>query len=152
MITKKNLKATSFFPPYSPAGSYNLKTKDGKGCYIIREQGQTVYVGMSLSDIQGTLYRHFQKWTDKRTDWTKKRQNYERVTYYGKDRARFTVKVIFCPTDNECYLLESLLIKKLKPRDNTLKNELYHNFEMDRFAPKLETMEVWRPVTDEAPF
>lgn len=152
MITKTKLKATGFFPPYSKEGSYNLKTKNGKGCYIIRKNGKTVYVGMSLSDIQGTLYRHFQKWTDRRTAWTKKQQNYERVTYYGQDRSLFTVKIIFCPTDHECYLLESLLIKKLRPADNTLKNELYHNAELDRFEPKLENVQAWKPISDEPPF
>lgn len=152
MITTKKLKATRFFSPYSPEGNYNLKTT-GKGCYIIKKAGEVVYVGLSLTDVQKTMYRHFQKWTDRRTSWTKKHgAPYERVTYYGERKSMFLVKVIFCPTNNETRTLENLLIRKLKPRDNTLKLDLYNQFEADKMQFKFNDAEAWKPVQEEAPF
>jgi len=149
MITNKKLKATRFFKPYDQDGSYNLKNT-GTGVYIIKKNDVILYVGLSLTDVRSTLYRHFQKWIDKRTNWTKKSQMYERVTYYGENRNMFLVKVIFTPTKNEAAILENLLILKLKPRDNTLKLELYSNKEMQAMTWKFNESEAWKPanITD----
>lgn len=144
MITNKKLKSTRFFKPYNEDGSYNLKTT-GTGVYIIKKNDRILYVGLSLTDVRNTLYRHFQKWTDKRTNWTKKSQMYERITYEGQNRNMFLVKVIFTPTKNEAQILESLLILKLKPVDNTLKLELYSNKEMQAMTFKVNTADNWKP-------
>lgn len=151
MITNRKLKSTTFFPPYDREGNCNLKAT-GKGCYIIKKNNVILYVGMSTTDLKKTLYRHFQKWTDLRTNWTKKRQNYERVTYHGENRNMFSVKVIFTPTDNEARVLEYLLIRKLKPKDNFLKNELYDNPEAEKMEYKINTSDTWKPMLDENPF
>lgn len=143
-ITNKKLKATNFFKPYNQDGSYNLKTT-GTGVYIIKKNDRVLYVGLSLTDVRNTLYRHFQKWTDKRTNWTKKSQMYERITYEGQNRNMFLVKVIFTPTKSEAQILESLLILKLKPIDNTLKLELYSNKEMQAMTFKVNTADNWKP-------
>lgn len=144
MITNKKLKSTRFFKPYNEDGSYNLKTT-GTGVYIIKKNDRILYVGLSLTDVRNTLYRHFQKWTDKRTNWTKKKEIYERITYEGQNRNMFLVKVIFTPTKEEARILESLLILKLKPVDNTLKLELYSNKEMQAMTFKVNTADNWKP-------
>lgn len=144
------MKATKFFPPYTD-DKCNLKAT-GKGVYVIKKKDNIVYVGLSYTDVKRTLYRHFQKWTDKRTDWTKKQQNYERVTYEGQNKNLFKIKVIFCKTDKEVTLLEYLLIKKLKPKDNTLKNALYDYEDMTKVSHSFNNAEVWKSDFEEAPF
>jgi len=150
-LTKHKLKSTPFFPPYSPVGNYNLKTT-GAGVYIIKEKNVIVYVGMSGTHVQNTLYRHFQQWNDLRTNWTKKKEIYERVSYYGRNRGNFMIKVIFTPTEREARILEELLILKLKPKDNTLKLSLYSNNELKEMSNKFESAESWKLVLTENPF
>jgi excinuclease UvrABC nuclease subunit len=145
------MKSTNFFPPYSPDGKCNLKTT-GKGCYIIKKNDSVIYVGLSYSDVKRTLYRHFQKWTDLRTDYTKKNQVYERVTYTGQNKSNFKIKVIFCKTDKEISELEYLLIKKLKPKDNTLKNEIYSIVDLKKTINAYNNSDNWKPTSEEPPF
>jgi len=144
------MKSTNFFPPYSE-DKCNLKTS-GKGVYIIKKDDAVVYVGVSYSDVKRTLYRHFQKWTDLRTIHTKKNQSYERVTYYGENKNKFKIKVIFCKTEKECAELEYLLIKKLKPVNNTLKNELYSIVDLNKTIKNFNNCDKWNPNDEEAPF
>lgn len=150
-ITKNKLKATGFFLPYQEDGSYTLKST-GSGVYIIKNKNKVCYVGLSRSDVKKTMYRHFQVWTDKRSTFTKKSQLFERVTYYDKDRKNFTVKVIFCKTDIEAEILEQLLIKKLKPVDNSLKLQLYSNAEYNAMAIKINEADAWKSNFEENPF
>ena len=58
------LKATKRFKPYTD-GIPTLRTNVGGGVYIIRLLDEVVYVGKSNADVKKTLYRHFQKWTDR---------------------------------------------------------------------------------------
>lgn len=147
----QKFKSTKFFPPYSKAGNYNLKNT-GAGVYIIKERGAVVYVGMSGKDVQGTLYRHFQKWTDRRSNWTKKLQNYERVTYHQKDRSDFLIKVIFTKTAAAAAVLEELMILKLKPRDNSLKLELYSVAKLQQIENRFNDAEYYPADSEEPPF
>ena len=144
------MKSTKFFKPYS-GESYTLKTT-GKGCYIIKKGEKVVYVGMSYSDLRRTLYRHFQTWTDRRSAYTKKSQLYERVTYAGQNRELFRIKVIFCKTDKEVSILEYLLIKKLKPRDNTLKMALYASEDVRKVAEEFNNATPWQSISEDVPF
>ena len=144
------MKSTKFFAPYTKEAC-NLKAT-GKGVYVIKKKDKILYVGLSYSDVKRTLYRHFQKWTDKRTDWTKRNQNYERVTYDGENRNLFKVKVIFCKTDKEVTLLEYLLIKKLKPRDNTIKKAMYEFEDLSKITASLTNAETWQSNFEETPF
>jgi len=150
-LTKRPLKSTGFFKPYTEAGNYALKST-GAGVYIIKYKGQVVYVGLSRSDVQNTLYRHFQIWNDRRTNWTKKMQPYERVTYASKNRENFLIKVIFCKSTIEAEILEQLLISKFKPKDNSLKIYLYSNDEYNKMAIKLKDADVWKSNSEEPPF
>lgn len=145
------MKSTKFFPAYT--GKNCTLKATGTGCYIIAKGNKIVYIGMSATDVKKTLYRHFQKWTDLRTGYTKKSQSYERVTYYGENKGLFNVKVIFCKTLHEAAILEHLLIRKLKPSDNYLKNDLYANLpETKLVAEKFNNAENWKPITEENPF
>jgi len=145
------MKATGFFKPYATDGSYALKTT-GCGVYIIKYKNRIIYVGMSRKDVRNTLYRHFQQWNDKRTSWTKKLEPYERVTYADRKREDFSIKVIFCKGVIECEITEQLLIKKLKPRDNSLKLHLYSDAEYRKVELKIDNAEGWKSNSEEPPF
>lgn len=149
-FTNSKMKSTGFFKPYT-GDQYSLKST-GCGVYIIKYREKIIYVGMSRKDVRNTLYRHFQQWNDKRADWTKKMQPYDRVTYAGKDRSQFLIKVIFCKGAIETEILEQLLIKKLRPKDNSLKLYLYSQDEYNKIAIKLEDAEGWKSSFEENPF
>lgn len=123
------MKKTLFFTPYiehnGKRGKAALK-KTGSGVYIIKEGANVVYIGFSASDVKKTLYRHFQKWIDKRHPETKRVQRIERVTYMNKNfkNENYRVKVVFCKNGKEAADLEHALIKKIKPRDNSVKLDL----------------------------
>lgn len=150
-ITDKKMKATGYFKPYQPDGSYSLKTT-GCGVYIIKHKEKVIYVGMSRKDLRNTMYRHFQTWNDRRSDYTKKMQPYERVTYSEKNRDEFTVKVIFCKGVIECEIMEQLLIRKLKPKDNSLKLYLYSLDQYRAMEKKIDNAEGWKSNSEEPPF
>jgi len=150
-FTKEKMKATGFFKPYEESGAYALKST-GCGVYIIKRKGKVVYVGMARKDVRNTLYRHFQVWTDRRANWTKKNEPYERVTYNGLNRDEFLVKVIFCKGPIECEIMEQLLIKRLRPKDNSLKIYLYTENEFKQVESKIDAAEGWKSSYTENPF
>ena len=133
------LISTKFFKPYS--SKLQTLQSTGKGVYIIKKGDKFVYVGMSATDVKKTMYRHFQKWTDLRSSYTKKLQAYERVTYHEENKENFTCKVIYTSTDKEAHNLERLLINKLKPKDNTLKLELFSSYEEMVINEKLKDIQ-----------
>lgn len=135
------MKSTKFFKPYNKK-NYNLSAT-GRGVYIIKKGDVVVYVGLSYTDVKRTLYRHFQAWNDNR---------FERVTYDGENRNLFKIKVIFCKTEKETAELEYLLIKKLKPRDNTAKNELYNKQDITKTIEKFKTATEWNEENENTPF
>jgi len=122
------MKKTKKFKPYNKANKCNLAVT-GKGVYFIYERNwigtfEIVYIGYSGSDVKKTMYRHFQKWVDKRHPENKRVQRIERVTYFKNfENNDFLCKVIFCKSADEAVHLESAFIAKLKPRDNTYKIE-----------------------------
>lgn len=145
------LKGTKRFKPYTD-GIPTLKTNTGGGVYIIREGNQVVYVGKSNADIKKTLYRHFQRWTDRRSIDAKKYQIYERVTYHGQDLNNYTVQVYYCNDTNKIDLLETTLIFKLKPRDNKQKLQMYTLDQRNTMVTQIENADTWNPISDENPF
>ena len=153
MLSKKKLKSTSFFKPYTPEGNYNLK-QTGAGCYIIKKDGKVIYVGLSRIDVKKTMYRHFQQWNDNRTTWAKLHftNGYERTTYVNEDRAKFSVKIIFTPDGREAGILEQLLIKKLKPRDNQLKILLFTENQFNLMDNKINDATAFNYDSDYTPF
>ena len=150
MLSKRHLKATRFFKPYT-GKTINLKST-GCGVYIIKKGDRVLYVGMSSKDVSRTLYRHFQTWTDNRSSYTKKNEAYERVTYKGENLNLFLVKVIYCPTPREANILEQLLLKKFRPRDNEMKTYLFDKYEYEGIETKLDHSKFISAADEEAPF
>lgn len=150
-LSKSKMKATGFFSPYQKDGGYSLKTT-GCGVYIIKRNSVVIYVGLGRKDVRNTLYRHFQTWTDKRSIWGKRNQPYDRITYKGEDVKDFLIKVIFCKGAIEAEMTEQLLIKKLKPIDNSLKLYLYSQDEFKAVERKIKNAEQWKSGFTENPF
>ena len=152
-------KETAIFKPYDDNGRCNLKCT-GKGVYIIFHQDhdgkRPVYVGKSLGDLKNTLYRHFQKWTDKRHPDNKKVEIYERVTYKnskGKFKSdKYFIRVIFTNSDNQANALEYLLIKKYQPEDNTNKQLAFSLFNIDQIKEIYSKREKTPHNTEKDPF
>lgn len=120
------MKFTKYFKPYTKTKKCTLQ-KTGAGVYIIRLEKKIVYVGFSSYDVKKTMYRHFQKWTDKRHPRNKRGYLYDRVTY-KEIISDVDCKVYFC-TPKQAAILEQQLIIKLYPEDNTFKIDLFSNGE-----------------------
>lgn len=151
-ISRKQFRQTPYFKPYE-GSKYALKCT-GRGVYIIREGKQIVYVGFASKDIRNTIYRHFQQWIDKRSNFSKKSQRYERVTYAGKNLNNFSVKIYFCEGLDEAMCLEEILIGKLRPRDNTQKIATFDANEYYKIKNKISDAIKIEPDTeqDDLPF
>lgn len=154
-----SIKETNLFKPYDDKGYCTLRTT-GIGVYLIHERtrdGLTcVYVGKSNSDLKKTLYRHFQKWTDRRHPDRRHAEIYERVTYWAKggfnDNERFAVRVLFTDTNRRADLLEYALIKKYKPRDNTQKLDLYSEVDIKDLITDYKKRKTIKAQDDYTPF
>jgi len=145
------LKETTMFRPYNDDGSCALKTT-GAGVYEIYHEGDLLYIGVSRSDVKKTLYRHFQKWTDRRNEYRKKMEPFARVTYYGMDRQRFLVRVVFCKDGNDAESLEKSLIRLFQPPDNKAKME---HIELPKALEDISDIILspkWEPACEENPF
>lgn len=83
--------------------------KKQPGCYLIKENGVIVYVGMSKHCVVKACYRHFYKWTS----WRR-----QRVTYFDRlDEKEYTILIIPLPMEQVCQMEQSLIIT-MNPRDN----------------------------------
>ena len=126
----KKFKKTDWFKPYEAANVCALKTT-GAGVYFIRQNSVLLYVGYSANDVKKTMYRHFQKWTDLRPEFTKKMSSNDRVSFeHLKPFKGFSCKVVFTSTSEQAEALERALIVKLKPKMNSLKLDVYGNSEV----------------------
>ena len=150
MLTRKKAKETNFFKPYISDRNCTLKAT-GTGIYFFKDNvnGKLLYIGYSGKDVNNTAYRHLQEWNDKRTDWTKKLQAYERVTF---NKNKVLLKVIFTATMQEAQLMEKRLILKYKPPYNERKTELYSQKEMDYIDLKLLNTTGWKEQEETDPF
>lgn len=144
------MKATGIFRPYTPAGNYTLKVT-GAGVYVLRESGKIVYIGFSGTDVRKTMYRHFQKWTDRRHPENRRGYLYDRVTYINK-RDKFTAQVFFCKTAKEAATLENALILKYEPRDNSAKLDLFAAGVKRDILTKAKEATFYSVTNEENPF
>lgn len=155
------MRKSNYFPPYTD-GRPTLKTT-GAGVYVIKKNKEIVYVGSASKNLKKTLYRHFQKWTDKRPQFKKDYDGFDRVTYYGQDYSKFLVRVIFTKTAEQAYRLEEALIKKYEPEQNTSKVFYYtrkinevsiENFNEAEFISKHDEEFFRKPIdeNEEVPF
>ena len=121
-VTDENAKQAEWVLPYM--GDFrgfgrvtSLRHFRGyKGVYLICEHNVLVYVGMSNYSVNKALYRHFQRWTDRRQ---------YRVTY-NADTGNYFVAILPVGKTDDAGVLERLLIKALNPRDNREKYEYDH--------------------------
>lgn len=102
-----------FFPAYIN-GRFGLKNiRHKKGIYIIKEEGQIVYIGMTKYCLQIVLYRHFQAWNPDRSS------RHYRVSYFDrKNYLKYEVAAITEFNNISIEDTEKLLILKHLPRDN----------------------------------
>lgn len=111
------MRGTAFKPVFTKPGRYSQHIRDSRGkagVYLIKNpRGKLVYIGMSETNLYGTLTRHFQAWNDptqKRTVYPQEIGYKARIIYTRKDQAA---------------ALERALIIKHRPRDNPNKLEQY---------------------------
>ena len=97
-----------FRKPYDGRGNVQpwVKTLGGKsGVYIIKMDGQIVYIGESHSGkLRKTLLRHFQNWTGKTSGNT-----------YPKTKVE--VAIVRCPASAAVATQDAMIIE-FSPRDN----------------------------------
>ena len=131
------MQKTNFHKPYKTRRGKRINAfrhsyfKGKAGCYIIKRGIKIVYIGYSSSDVYKTMYRHFQSWNDK---------TQKRVTY-PKTAADLKVKIVLC-TPRQAPRLESALIRKHKPKDNTMKLESLFLSEEKRSMQSYQTSQI----------
>lgn len=128
---------THWMKPYQENGRQTL-TETGSGVYLIKKNDEIVYIGYSNGAIKKTLYRHFQTWTDKRSQFTQDREGFDRVSYAGQNLDQFRVRVIFTNNAVKAYELETKLINKYKPIQNRSKLRSLFEDEYNERIKKIE--------------
>lgn len=106
-LKKSKLKEPYKSHPYFMVHRTSFPKRNSAGVYLIYKNDVLRYVGFSRSDVYKSLYRHFQKWNDRKQ---------QRVVYENKTGIK--VRVIYCNTGANADRLEKALIIKLKPKDN----------------------------------
>lgn len=89
-------------------------SKQQNGVYLIKYNGQIVYIGYSAGSLYKTITRHFQSWNDR---------SQTRVTYPQNEN--YKIRVVFTRTGSQAAELERALILKYRPKDNPNKYENY---------------------------
>ena len=123
MISLMSLEDLTFVDAYLPATTpvrkrkYNMRGVEHKsGVYFIKEEGALVYIGMSRSNLQEAMYRHFQQWKS----WRQRRVTYKHTL----DVHKYEVACITTGKDM-AHPLEKAYILKFNPRDNFDRYEEY---------------------------
>lgn len=106
--------------PYQSNGRTTFSIQGKPGVYLIYQKDEIVYIGYSGTNLYKTMYRHFQKWTDK---------TQHRVVY--PDHTGITVRVVYTNNGYRASRLERALILKYTPKDNTV------IYEEEIFTPSL---------------
>lgn len=111
----------TYRPVGSPGEAYPQWVRDLKGksgVYVIREDGETVYVGSSVGRLYDTLTRHFQTWRRWKGFWKGQYgEGHDPGLTYPRDRVEVAVRVT---SPNDALDEEARLIRRLRPRDNLL--------------------------------
>lgn len=108
----KNFAIDKKRPPYNDSGKTNFNIRNKPGVYLIYKGADIVYIGFSASDVYKALYRHFQKWKDKRQ---------QRIVF--DNLKGITVRVVYCKNGSKARSLEGALIIKHRPELNINKYE-----------------------------
>ena len=97
--------------------SFNYgKIRDTPGIYMILKDNEIVYVGMSSSCTYRALFRHFQKWNPD------KQKVHRRQTYNLSNGATYLVAIMLTDVTDATHL-ETELIQRYRPTDNTRKHK-----------------------------
>ncbi len=150
MITITNVEFQQPFKNNISAGIYKKRTfanSRGKyGCYLIKENGKIVYVGMSQSCVVEAMYRHFYH-------WNVTRQFQYRVTYFDRMSInKYTVQIIFTNKEESAKLEQSLILL-LQPRDNRERYEEIIPSLIQKIANKnISEKSTWEPIQEQSPF
>lgn len=128
------MKKSEFLPPYIDGKTTFRDAVNKAGVYLIKNSAkEIVYVGYSRNNLYRTLYRHFQKWDDSQQP---------RVTY---SKHGYTVRVIIT-TPDQATRLEKYLIKKMKPRDNSVEYDNTSDSTGQNDFEKAKEAEQWEPA------
>lgn len=101
--------------PY-PQWVRNLKGKSG--VYVIREDGETVYVGSSVGRLYDTLTRHFQRWRRWKGFWKGQYgEGHDPGLTYPRERVEVGVRLT---KPDDALDEEARLIRRMRPRDNLI--------------------------------
>jgi len=111
----------TYRPVGSPGDAYPQWVRDLKGksgVYVIRERGETVYVGSSIGRLYDTLTRHLQTWRRWKGFWKGQYgEGHDPGLTYRRDRVAVAVRLT---SPDEALAEEERLIRRLQPRDNLL--------------------------------
>lgn len=131
---------------------YATADKKYAGIYFIRDRKtkELLYIGSSKTNIRNTLYRHFQRWNDKRF-WEEERGY--RVSHTTYKKHTIDVKLLVTYDGTAAFRLEKYFILKLNPRDNRLKyNLLIMEKEANDIERTIENNAVTIQDDDDIPF
>ena len=104
--------------PGEPYPQWVRDLKDKSGVYVIREDGETVYVGSSVGRLYDTLTRHFQTWRRWKGFWKGQYgEGHDPGLTYARDAVEVAVRVT---KPDQALDEEARLIRRLRPRDNLL--------------------------------
>lgn len=115
----RNRAPLVYRPIGSPGERYPtwIRALRGKaGVYVIREAGETVYVGSSRTQLYDTVTRHFQAWRRFKGFWRGQYgEGHDPGLTYDRARVELAVRVT---SPAEALDEEARLIRRLRPRDN----------------------------------
>jgi heterodisulfide reductase subunit A-like polyferredoxin len=146
-IKISNIDFVTPFISNKSAGVYKRRTlahhNKKAGVYLIKENENIVYIGMSQSCVVEALYRHFYEWNDVR-------QFANRVTYFNKLHKHNYQVVIMVTTKQEAAKLEQSMIITLNPRDNRERyEEIVEMILKQRGYVKKETQQLVPGIPDD---
>jgi heterodisulfide reductase subunit A-like polyferredoxin len=146
-IKISNIDFVTPFISNKSAGVYKRRTlahhNKKAGVYMIKENENIVYIGMSQSCVVEALYRHFYEWNDVR-------QYANRVTYFNKLHKHNYQVVIMVTTKQEAAKLEQSMIITLNPRDNRERyEEIVEMILKQRGYVKKETQQLVPGIPDD---
>ncbi len=147
-MTKKRIRLVDLgeitkFPAFVPAKKKGCRDRHGvsncrhkSGLYFIFENRVLVYIGMSRSNVESALYRHFQEWTDQRYYAHYPNKHICRITYKDKlKKNTYEVGIILLEAE-EVMDYEKGFIIEHNPRDNRQKYENYtEEFKIAEVSP-----------------
>lgn len=118
---------------------YLRKSEHKSGFYIIRENKNIVYYGYSGVNLYKTILRHFQKWTDTSQP--------NRKTYNARGKKEYEVKIYYL-NPLIAKQVESILISRDNPRDNTQKAKINTSAKSRLIASKIKPRNVLKKKID----